>query len=60
VKKVTAEMVEENYNQIKREIFELLRDECAKMKVKSDVVEPKKRKRSRPRKGKGEGHSVSY
>ncbi|RZM30169.1 MAG: conjugal transfer protein TraG [Pedobacter sp.] len=31
VKKVSPEMVEENYRQIKREIYELLRTECGKL-----------------------------
>jgi hypothetical protein len=62
VKKVTAEMVEENYKQIKREIFDLLKTECAKQEVKTEVKETKKRAKSRPSKGKGEeqAQSVSY
>jgi len=52
VKKVTAEMVEENYRQIKREVFELLRTECAKQGVKDGVGEPKKSGKSRSSKGK--------
>jgi len=60
VKKVTAEMVEENYKQIKREIFYLLRTECAKQEVKAEVKETKKRANSRPKKGKGVEQSVSY
>ena len=59
VKKVTAEMVEENYKQIKREIFELLKTECAKQQVKAEVNEPKKKSRSRPDKSVDEGQSVS-
>jgi hypothetical protein len=60
VKKVTAEMVEENYKRIKREIFELLKNECAKQEVKAEVEGAKKRVKSRPNKGKGEERSVSY
>jgi len=60
VKKVTAEMVEENYKQIKREIFELLKTECAKQEVKAEVKEFKKRAKSRPKKGEGQEQSVSY
>ncbi|TCC88769.1 hypothetical protein EZ428_19255 [Pedobacter frigiditerrae] len=58
VKKVTAEMVEENYKQIKREVFDLLKTECAKQEVKVEVKETRKRVRSRP--NKGEGQSVSH
>jgi len=60
VKKVTAEMVEENYKQIKREIFDLLRTECAKQEVKTEVKETKKRTNSRPSKGKGEEKTKSF
>jgi len=60
VKKVTSKMVEENYKQIKREIFELLRDECAKLSVKTEVVESEKKKKSRPSKGKDEEKAQSY
>jgi len=56
VKVVTAEMVEENYKQIKRDIFELLKVECGKLSVKPQVKEGRKR----PRKGEGEEQSVSY
>lgn len=58
VKKVTAEMVEENYKQIKREIFELLKTECAKQERKAEVKETRTRARSRP--SKGEEHSQSF
>jgi hypothetical protein len=50
-------MVEENYKQIKREIFELLKTECAKQEVKVEVKETKKRARSRPSKGKEQAQS---
>lgn len=60
VKKVTAEMVEENYKQIKREIFELLKTECAKQEVNAEVKETKKRASSRPSKGKGQERSQSF
>lgn len=60
VKKVTAEMVEENYKQIKREIFDLLKTECAKQEVKAEVKETKKRARSRPKKGEGEEQAQSF
>lgn len=60
VKKVTAEMVEENYKQIKREIFELLKTECAKQEVNAEVKETKKRANSRPRKGNAKEQTVSY
>jgi hypothetical protein len=60
VKVVTAEMVEENYKQIKRDVFELLKVECGKLSVKPEVKEGVKRKMSRPRKGQGEEQSVSY
>lgn len=60
VKKVTAEMVEENYKQIKSEIFELLKNECAKQEVKAEVKETKKRAKSRPSKGKGEEQAQSF
>jgi hypothetical protein len=60
VKKVTAEMVEENYKQIKREIFDLLKTECAKQEVKAEVKETKKRAKSRPSKGKGEEQAISH
>ena len=59
VKVVSPEMVEENYKQIKRDIFELLKAECEKQQVKV-VKEEVKRKRSRPSKEKGEEQSVSY
>ncbi|RYZ79274.1 MAG: hypothetical protein EOP04_28090 [Proteobacteria bacterium] len=59
VKVVTGEMVEENYKQIKRDIFELLKAECGKLSVKV-VKEGVKKRRSRPRKGEGEEQSVSY
>lgn len=58
VKKVTGEMVEENYKQIKREIFELLKNECAKVEVKAEANETKKR--ARAKKGKEEEQSVSF
>ncbi len=57
VKVVTGEMVEENYKQIKRDVFELLKVECGKLSVKV-VKEEVKRKRSRGRKG--EEQSLSY
>ncbi|MGF1923198.1 MAG: hypothetical protein ACQUHE_03390, partial [Bacteroidia bacterium] len=60
VKVVTAEMVEENYKQIKRDIFELLKVECGKLSVKPEVKEGVKKRRSRPRKVEGEEQSVSY
>lgn len=60
VKKVSAVDVEENYKQIKREVFELLREECAKLQVKNAVAEPDKRRKSRPKKGNSEEQSVSY
>ena len=60
VKKVTGEMVEENYKQIKREIFDLLKTECAKQEVKTEVKETRRRAKFRPSKGKGEEQSVSY
>lgn len=60
VKKVTEEMVQENYKQIKREIFELLKNECAKQQVNAEVKETKKRARSRPSKGEVQEQSVSY
>lgn len=60
VKKVTEEMVQENYKQIKREIFDLLKNECAKQQVSAEVKETKKRARSRPSKGQGQQQSVSY
>ena len=57
VKVVTAEMVEENYKQIKRDTFELLRQECGKQKVKVMSKEAVKKRRSR--KGQGEEQSVT-
>ena len=39
VRKVCEEMVEENYKQVKREIFELLKQECGKLEVKQGVRE---------------------
>ncbi len=59
VKVVTGEMVEENYKQIKRDIFELLKEECEKLSVKS-VKEEVKKRRSRRNKGQEEEQSVSY
>lgn len=58
VKKVTTEMVEENYKQIKREIFDLLKTERAKQELKTEVKETKKSAKSRPSEGREQ--SVSY
>ncbi|MDN3588045.1 conjugal transfer protein MobC [Pedobacter aquatilis] len=58
VKRVSAEMVEENYKQIKREIFELLKTECAKQEVRAEVKESKKRGKSGT--GKGEEKAQSF
>ncbi|MDQ7948459.1 MAG: conjugal transfer protein MobC [Pedobacter sp.] len=60
VKKVTAEMVEENYKQVKLEVEHLLRAECAKLRVKDGEKEPEKKTKSRPKKGESEGQSMSY
>ncbi|RZK43402.1 MAG: conjugal transfer protein TraG [Pedobacter sp.] len=61
VRKVTGEMVEENYRQIKLEVEELLKAECGKLRVKEGKKEPVKRKVSRGRKkNDGEEQSVSY
>lgn len=59
VKLVTDEMVEENYKQIKRDIFDLLKSELEKMQVKPIKKEPVKRKRSRPAKGNSEEQALS-
>jgi len=58
VKKVTAEMIEENYRQIKREVFELLRKECAGLEAPAELRDGKKRPRVQ-REKEGE-QSVSY
>jgi len=59
VKQVTTEIVEENYKQIKREIFELLKSECSKLEVKPEKKEPVKRTRSRPAKTQSENQALS-
>ena len=59
IKKVTAEMVEENYRQIKQEIFDLLKTECALQEVRAEVKETGKRANSRSDKGMGEEQGVS-
>ncbi len=60
VKVVTAEMVEENYKQIKRDIFELLKVECGKLELKPVGKDAEERKKSRTKKGEGKGQSVSF
>jgi hypothetical protein len=60
VKRVSAGDVEEDYKQIKREVFELLRDECAKLSLKEGSVRPEKMKRSSNVEEKGEEQSVSF
>lgn len=59
IKLVTTEMVEENYKQIKREIFELLKSECSKLEVKPEKKEPVKRTKSRPANAQSENQALS-
>lgn len=60
MKKVTQEMVQENYKQIKREIFDLLNTKCGKQTRNSEVKETRKWAGSKPNKGEGQEQRVSY
>jgi hypothetical protein len=46
VKRVSGEDVLENYNRIKREVLELLKQECEKLEIKTKL---KKTKKQRPK-----------
>lgn len=60
MKKISAEMVEENYKQVRREIFKLLRDECGKLSIKQMGPGQSKTKGSAKGKMRDDWQSVSY
>lgn len=60
VKKVTAEMVEENYGQIKRDVFELLKRECALLGGAGGIVENAQKKKPSMDEDNSKGQNISY